>query len=229
MESKVTTEEWKDDYPSDAPRRRRKELLVRWLLRVVCLITLLGLCYCFRVSLLTGMANFWIVDEPPIKADAIVVLGGGLQYRPFEAASLYLKGWAPKVLVTDVHLRPTDRMGLTQPERRVTEQILVKQGVPKNAIVAVGKSVTTTFDEALAVRDWARDNDAKRLLVVTEIFHTRRARWIFRKVLKDQAIDIRAVAAQPQEYQATNWWRHGEGVCSFQNEVTKFLYYRFKY
>ncbi len=229
MESKVTTQEWKDDYPSDASRKRRKEFLIKWLLRVVCLFTLLGLGYCFRTPLLTGLANFWIVNEPPAKADAIVVLGGGLQYRPFQAAVLYHKGFAARILITDVRHRPTDQMGLTQPERRVTEQALLKQAVPKSAIVPVGKSVTTTFDEAVAVRDWVNTTGAKRLIIVTEIFHTRRARWIFRKVLRNTGTEILAVAAQPQEYQATNWWQNEEGVIAFQNEVAKMFYYFFKY
>ncbi len=57
-----------------------------------CLIVvLLGIgalvgAYRFRAPILTAMANAYIVDQPLEKADAVVALGGGLQYRTFEAA-----------------------------------------------------------------------------------------------------------------------------------------------
>jgi hypothetical protein len=42
-----------------------------------------------------------------------VILGGGLEYRPFAAAQLYKEGFAPKVLIMDVKLAPTEEMGLS--------------------------------------------------------------------------------------------------------------------
>src|ERR1039458_2085853 len=70
-------------------------------LSVLCLLCSV-LCFAFRSPLLTGLANAWIVNEPLERADAIVVLGGGLEIRPFEAARLYHEGLAPKVLLMDV-------------------------------------------------------------------------------------------------------------------------------
>jgi uncharacterized SAM-binding protein YcdF (DUF218 family) len=66
--------------------------------------------------LLTGAAKAWMVNDPPVKADAIVVLGGGAQFRPFEAARLYHAGLAPAILVMNSELRATDRLGVTIPE-----------------------------------------------------------------------------------------------------------------
>src|SRR5689334_25139598 len=64
-------------------------------------LLLVILAYAFRAPLFTGFANLWIVDDPPAKADAVVVLGGGLEYRPAAAAKLYREGYAPKILITD--------------------------------------------------------------------------------------------------------------------------------
>ena len=53
----------------------------------------------------------------------------------------------------------------------------------------------TTFDEAQAVADYLAVHPAKRLLIVTEGPHTRRARWIFRRLLADRPVEIEMVSA----------------------------------
>ena len=195
----------------------------RFLLSAFCFLL------CFPRSLLTGLANAWIVNETPEKADAIVVLGGGMQYRPFAAAGLFKKGFAPKVLIMDAKTSPTGEMGITQPERSIAFRILKESGVPENAIETVGREVGSTYDEALAVRQWAKANGAKRLLIATEIFHTRRVRWLFRKVMKHEQVDIRIVAVEPPEYGANNWWKRELGLINFQNEWVKLPFYWIKY
>ena len=65
---------------------------------LACTVAVLTLCavgWSFRGQLLRGLANAWIVHDPLSRADAIVVLGGGMQTRPFEAARLYREGYAP--------------------------------------------------------------------------------------------------------------------------------------
>jgi uncharacterized SAM-binding protein YcdF (DUF218 family) len=194
-----------------------------------------GLCllaialWMFRVPLLTTLADAWIVNDVPVQADAIVVLGGGVQYRPIAAARLYKKGLASKVLIMDVASSTTDDMDLTEPQKVLTRRVLLGRGVPANAIETVGRSVSNTADESFAVHDWAKQHEAKRLIIVTEIFHTRRARWIFRKRFRDLGTEIQMVAVDRPEYQASNWWRHENGLIAFQNEWTKMLYYRIKY
>ena len=176
-----------------------------------------------------GLANAWIVNDTPAKAGAIVVLGGGIECRPFAAARLYREGYAPKILIMDVDLSPTEQMGLKQPEKSVTRQILVREGVPDSAIEIVGHQVHNTYQESLGVKAWAETNGVSRLLVATEIFHTRRVRWLFRKTFKGTAMKVQIVAVQPREYQATNWWRNEQGLINFQNELVKLPYYWAKY
>jgi hypothetical protein len=57
---------------------------------------LLLVLYVFRAPWLTSVAQAWVVNEPTTKADAIVVLGGGLENRPFAAAKLFHDGVAPE-------------------------------------------------------------------------------------------------------------------------------------
>src|ERR1039458_10225457 len=102
-------------------------------------------------------------------------------------------------------------MGLKQPEKSVTRQILLRDGVPDSAIEIVGHSVHNTYQESVGVKEWARQNGAKRLLIATEIFHTRRVRWLFRKEFRGTGTEVRITAVQPWEYQASNWWQNEHG------------------
>ena len=44
-----------------------------------------------REALFQRLTDLWIVSDPITRGDAVVVLGGGLEYRPFVAADLYKK------------------------------------------------------------------------------------------------------------------------------------------
>jgi uncharacterized SAM-binding protein YcdF (DUF218 family) len=203
---------------------------LRWLLRFLafgCVLVLVS--YIFRVPLLTGLAEAWVVNEPVTKADAIVVLGGGLENRPFAAAKLFHDGVAPQILYMDVRSSPAEELGVTLSEKEETRRILLSNGVPETAMTLIGTNVASTYDESRAVRAWLEKSGAKSIIIPTDLFHTRRARWVFRKELRGTKAEIHVVAIQPLRYKITDWWRHEEGVISFQNEIIKFLYYRLKY
>jgi len=209
-----------------SPRRSLRRLA--WFLAFACAL-LLG-CYVFRAPLLTGVAEAWVVNDPATNADAIVVLGGKPELRPFEAARLYHAGVAPRIIYMDVKLNPATEQGLMPSEREITRRVLLGNHVPETAMVAVGDGVATTYDESRAVRGWLATNDsAKTILIATDLSHTRRARWIFRKELEGTGVQVHVHAIQPQEYGLTNWWKHEEGVIAFQNEWLKFAYYWLKY
>jgi uncharacterized SAM-binding protein YcdF (DUF218 family) len=185
--------------------------------------------YVFRGPLCIGLARAWIVNEPIGKADAIVVLGGGLENRPFAAARLFRDRFAPKVLYMDVKASPTSELGITLPEREMNRRVLLSNGVPDTAMEGIGNAVASTYDESLAVRAWIEKTGAKSIIIPTDNFHTRRVRWLFRKQLKSTKAQIRVVAVEPFEYQTTNWWQREQGLIAFQNESIKMAYYRVRY
>jgi uncharacterized SAM-binding protein YcdF (DUF218 family) len=179
--------------------------------------------------LLGGIADIWIVNDPIEKADAIVVLGGGLETRPAEAARLYQKGIAPKILVLNVQSNSTDLLGITIPDTELAIFLLLKKEIPESAITVIGHGVANTHDECIAVRHWAEENKPKRLIFPTDPFHTRRVKWFFKKTLRETGTEVRTVAVPVKEYSGTNWWQNEKGVIAFQNEVLKFGYYLVKY
>jgi uncharacterized SAM-binding protein YcdF (DUF218 family) len=196
------------------------------LLVTACLVIVLAL---FRVSILTELAGAWVVNEPPTKADAIVVLGGDPANRPFAAAKLYHGGFAPKILYMDVKLNAAAKLGIDISERELTRRLLLSNDIPETAIAAIGHGVTSTYDESRAVRDWMEKNHAKSILIPTDPFHTRRVRWIFLRELADIQAQVRVQAVQLPSYGVGDWWQHEEGLVAFENEVIKFVYYRLRH
>ena len=205
------------------------KLLKRLVAALVLAGAVLGLAYLFRAPLLRAGADLWIVNQTASPADAIVVLGGGLESRPFAAAKLYHAGLAPRVVLMNVRPGPATELGVLPAEAVLTRQVLVAEGVAETNLVALGNGVATSYDEALAVRDWVRQTGARRLLIVTDLFHTRRVSWLYAKELAGLNVSTRVVAATQRQYTAADWWCHEEGLIAFQNEVIKFAYYRLKY
>jgi uncharacterized SAM-binding protein YcdF (DUF218 family) len=207
------------------PRRWLRR--IAWLLTIGC--TLLLVCYVLRAPLLTGVAQAWVVNEPTPHADAIVILGGGLENRPFAAAKLFHDGVSPIILYMNVRLSPAEEIGVISAEGEATHRILLSKGVPEMAMTMIGSSVSNTYDESRAVEAWLEKSGAKSIIIPTDLFHTRRARWIFNKDLRNNQAEIHVVAVDPRRYEINDWWRHEEGVIAFQNEIIKYAYYRLKY
>ncbi|HEX9784460.1 MAG TPA: YdcF family protein [Opitutaceae bacterium] len=179
----------------------------------------------FREPMLRGLADAWVDSDEPAASDAIVILAGSIESRPHSAAALYHRGLAPKLLLTDIPARE----GLETPGIDYASGTLMMEGVPREAIILRRSGAKSTFDEARAVAGWAASTGADKLLVVTDPFHTRRTRWIFRRVFQGHGIEIRVVAADPVDYQLDSWWESEFGLIEFNNEVVKYLYYRFRY
>ena len=74
--------------------------LRRPLIGMFVLATVVAGGWLLREPALRGAANLWIVSDPISRADAIVVLGGGLETRPFIAAQMWRRGLADKILIS---------------------------------------------------------------------------------------------------------------------------------
>jgi uncharacterized SAM-binding protein YcdF (DUF218 family) len=158
-----------------------------------------------------------------------VILGGRLDVRPFAAAALYRRGFAQQILVSNVRAGPITPLQLLPSQIELTSQILFKLGVPQQAIGEFGDGSANTYEEALAVLDWARTSGARSLIIPTDAFTSRRIRWIFQRQLAPLGVRVMVQSVDPPEYRIDGWWRRESGIIEFQNELVKYLYYRLKY
>lgn len=202
-----------------------------WRAGVGCLLAVVLLAaagWTARHALLREAAALWIVSDAPAPADAAVVLGGGLEYRPFAAAEFYRRGLVPKILVSNIGASPAERLGVLRSHVRENIEVLEKLGVPAAAIEPFGSNLKDTYAEAAALHDWAKHTGAHTVLVPTDIFAARRLRWIMHHIFGDDAV-VLVPAVDPPDYTRNDWWRTEDGVVTFQNEVIKYVYYRLKY
>ena len=206
-----------------------KKWLKRLLACVLVFALLASVAWVGRAPLLRGVARAWVVNDPLTRADVILVLGGGPSTRPFAAAKLFHQGLAPLILLTNPQPSGTTELGLAPTEADLERSILLKKNVPATNIVIAPQYVSSTYEEALAVRAWARTNAVKRIIIATDVFHTRRARWVFRKELGSAGIQVQMDAVPVREYSLTNWWTKDLGIVALQNEILKYAYYRVKY
>ncbi len=161
-------------------------------------------------------------SESPQAADAIVVLGGDAETRPFTAADLYRAGWAPHVLVFRHAPDAAVAWGVEQTEDDLYRTVLMAEGVPATALHTLPPVVDSTADEAQALRQHC--TGAQRFLVVTSREHTWRAARLLRRVLAGCA-QVRLVAAQHPRYGALNWWQQDEILLRYLHELLKLPYY----
>jgi uncharacterized SAM-binding protein YcdF (DUF218 family) len=112
------------------PRRSARRNHLR-LIFLIFFLFLVFLVYLARHPLLRVAGEFWIVDEPPAAADAIVILGDDNYFaeRAERAAQLYRAGDAPRVVASGRFLRPYATVA------DLMLHDLKERGVPESAIV----------------------------------------------------------------------------------------------
>jgi uncharacterized SAM-binding protein YcdF (DUF218 family) len=192
-------------------------------------VFLLALTWWQRAPLLRGAAHLYIVADSPAKADAIVILGGGVELRTLKAAELYHAGFANRILVLQPERTELNTLELVVDQAELTIDLLKLKSVPESAIVRLEPEVTSTVEEAEALAAWAKTNNAKLLLATTDLFHTRRARWILNRKLDAMGVEMKMIAVPQKKYDANNWWQTEAGLIDFQNEIIKFAVYRWRY
>ena len=117
-------------------------------------------------------------------SDAIVVLGAGISKgllkddsmrRTIRGIELYKGGLAPLIIFSGDELRNEPA------EAAVRAEMARELGVPQEAILTLDRTPTTR-EESIQTADLLRQRNAKRITLVTDSLHTRRAKRLFERV-----------------------------------------------
>lgn len=180
-----------------AQHRRVVRRFRRYSVLVLVLITLGGGTWLERVTLLRGAAGLWIVSDPVTPADVVVVLGGGVDMRPFVAADLYTKGLVRKILISQVADLPAFSTDALPSDSEVSRRILRKLGVPDGAVELFGSENKNTWDEAVALKAWTQRHATSTVVIPVEPFFSRRASWIFQRQFSGTSVRIEIPSFDP--------------------------------
>jgi uncharacterized SAM-binding protein YcdF (DUF218 family) len=201
----------------------------RSLLILAAVLAFIGVAGFFHARWLPW-AGLWLdVGQRPREADYVFILGGGAEVRPFVAAAIVRAGFAKTALVSHVKPSAEDGDDLLFVEHEVTSAVLRKRGLRPEQIVVLGHDHLTTYDEACSLGDFLREHPKAKVLVVTNDYHTRRARWIFARVLGPRMADVTFVAAPTEAFDLRWWWRNDKGFTMILAENLKFFFYWFRY
>jgi uncharacterized SAM-binding protein YcdF (DUF218 family) len=215
---------------SDVPPERQRRARRAWRFVSRALLALLAW------SLLAWVAaEALIVKSELARADALVILAGSSTYleRTHHAAQLFQQGRAPKIILTNDNVpsgwsKEEERNPLFV-ERATAE--LKRLGVPAEKIEIVPGTVSSTYDEAVRLREHASQTNLRSLLIVTSAYQSRRALWTMRRVFREGEVEIGldAVAPGRQSPRAATWWFYGLGWQMVPGEYLKMVYYWIKY
>ena len=87
-----------------------------------------------------------------------------------------------------------------------------------------------TADEAVALARFLKTHHDSTVTVLTNTYHSRRTRFIFKTAMRDDAYrNLRFVTVPPDAYNARDWWRSEQGFATTTHEAIKLLAYWFLY
>lgn len=188
------------------------------LLSLLMLCFFAGIIYLARDPLLRAAGGFWVVHDPMAPGDAIIVIGDDdfTADRATQAAELFRGGWAPLIVASGRMLRPYSTIA------DLMTRDLESRGVPSKAIVRFSHRANNTLEEAKDLQTLIAQNGWHRILLVTSSYHTRRARYIFRKVLPGD-ISLEVVGAFDAGFEPATWWQSRQGRKTFLMETVGYL------
>jgi uncharacterized SAM-binding protein YcdF (DUF218 family) len=182
--------------------------LIRWLIVLPLLGLMLYVGYPF---LLKAIGRYLVTENPPQKADAIVVLSGDSIARTLEAVRLYQDGWAPRIILTHQVLpkgyEALQRMGIKAPEDRdIQLMILERVRIPRAAVLQLTERATSTQSEMIYLTRFLNRHRVRSVILVTSKSHSTRARKILARTTLGQIVII----SRPTRYDTFDpegWWR----------------------
>lgn len=184
------------------------------LIVLLCIVIFCTFLYLVRHPIFRFVAEAWIVEDPLDKSDVLIVLSDDNFYgdRATRAAELFREGKAPVIVASGRRLRPN--AGIAQ----LMEHDLVERGVPRDKILRFTHDADSTKEEAEELVKLVKTKKWRKTIVVTSNYHTRRARYIFRRVFP-QDIEVRVASARDGDFDPQQWWEKRKSTKELMQEV----------
>ena len=168
------------------------------------------------VLLLANTAHWLVIDNETVKADIGVVLGGGGGSRLRRAISTYNEGLVDALLLVGLKASSWEN---------ITTRLCPDCKLANKNVTVINGSTTTVSDARLSLQ-YCRDHGIKKVLVITDPYHTRRTALIFAKIFRANNIATQVVSSgdfgrriPPDEA----WWRDSKTLETVWLELGKII------
>lgn len=182
---------------------------------------------------LDQISDFIFVEDEPQKADVIFVPGNGYPQMAERAAELYREGYAPYVLPSGRFSTVTGMFSgvLAEKERypgefltewEFLETVLVKNGVPKEAILREDHA-TFTYENAIYSRQVTDKAGicVKKAILCCKTYHTRRSLMYYQLLYPET--EFRVCPSCADGITRENWKETEEGVEAVTGEISRII------
>lgn len=150
-------------------------------------------------------------------ADAIVAISGGDTIaRTDEAISLYKAGWGKRLIFSGA---AADKTGLSN--ALAMKKYALGLEVPDTDI-SIEEFSQTTAENAANTGLFIEKNDIKKIILVTSVYHQRRASMEFRTRLGDKVTIVNHPVAHDRQW-TQYWWLTLTGWWLVMSELVKIL------
>ena len=180
--------------------------------------------------------KFLVVEDAFDHADVALVLSGRPISRTLAARDLYKAGKVDEIwvipeppnsiegAVTPAVVEELTRMKLYDPATpQWGERILAASGIPRSKFTLLPEHADGTIVEAQRVQTFLVTRSASSIVLITSKSASRRARYIFRHVLKGDAVRILSSPTPYDLFQAERWWEQPRNALTVVTEYQKFL------
>jgi uncharacterized SAM-binding protein YcdF (DUF218 family) len=160
------------------------------------------------------LPDWLVVDSVPQQAEVAAVLGGGGGSRLRKGLELYEQGIVGGLVLVDEKEKYWDT--------RLARQCPDCKTKGKRLTILSGSDNTLT--DALLVHKHCIAKDIKKLLVVTDPYHTRRASLAFNRQFAGSGIEVTTLSSGDYRDRLSpsgNWWRDEVTLRVIESEVAK--------
>lgn len=194
------------------PAFRRSRLVVMVALASIVIFSLI----CFRENLLEKAGTFLNVGRAPVRADAALVLAGGMPGdRILKGAELKRQGYVPMVYVSG------PAVIYETPECAISVPFAVRHGYADADFRCIPNREYNSTGEARVCCAALQRAGIRTALLVTTAYHSRRAEGIYRRLCP--RIAFTTVTSEDPMFQNRRWWEAREGRKTILQEYLKLI------
>jgi len=181
----------------------------------------------FRAPLLTSIAGVLVEEDVWAPADFAAVLSETQLSTVAVAADAVRGGYVKRVLLLATDKRADDEFLrklqiAVPPAHEIATLVLVRLGVPREAIVVAPLPGAGTNVAIRAIARYAKMHGARSVILIAPRSHTHRAAVLLRRALGPGALVV--VRASPHDgFEPRGWWRNRDQAREVMVESLRWL------